>query len=122
MAKPDVVYMALGGNDITNNADLTTMQARYNATIAIIKSKATVNIVLVSLMSLLDTADPTEDVRQAYNNWLEMNLPAGGIFYKDINTQLLSASDPRILDTKWTASPTNIHLSTVGYARVAEKI
>jgi lysophospholipase L1-like esterase len=123
MARPDVVYMAMGGNDIFgSNTDLATTQALLTETLKVVRAHMSSNIVLCSVWPRLDTAAAAEDVRQAWNNWLETTLPGGASMYIDTAALLASSANPRVIDTKWTASGGNIHLSTAGYGRVAARL
>jgi predicted RNA-binding protein with PUA-like domain len=118
MAKPDVVFMALGGNDIFGSStDLATTQALLAETLKVVRAKMTTNIVFSAVWPRLDSASAAEDVRQAYNDWLATTLPSGASLYLDTAAPITAAGG-RLVDTKWTASGGNIHLSTAGYARV----
>ena len=117
IAKPEVLYNAMGSNDLTPS-DLPQMISRFRASIAAIRSKVCTNIVNLTVLPRLDGADAFELHRQAWNQYLMEQVPGNTLMTFDA-ASALEGSTPGVLDVRWRASPTDIHLNYAGYARYA---
>lgn len=119
VARPDVVYFAMGSNDIFGSgASLATMKQRFYDCWLKLRAFAGPNMVLCSIYPRFNGSSPEETVRKQYNEWLETELPGGASYFVDTAAPITNA-DGSTVNQKWTASPTDIHLRSAGYARVA---
>lgn len=119
MSLPDMVYFALGSNDLyyAGGVSLAVAKQRFFNSWHAIKKFAGNNMVLCSIWPRL-IEEPAALIRKQYNEWLETELPGGALYYVD-TAAVLTNEDGSTLNQKWSASPTDIHLKSSGYARVA---
>lgn len=116
LARPDVLFVAMGSNDIWTGADLPTLQTRLRAALATLRAHTTTNIVLCSVWPRDSTADESrETIRRAYNDWLRTTLPGGASRY--VATWPAISADDSTLRDEYDSDGT--HLTTTGYAAVA---
>lgn len=122
IAKPDVLYWAMGSNDIfAEDKSVSDMLTQMNETFPLITDVSTRNVVMTTVLPRHDGTAAQEDVRQAWNDYIQTNLPHGTQLVYDAAAALTDSSG-REVDPKWTESETNIHLSTAGYARFAVQV
>jgi len=117
VAKPDRLYNAMGSNDLVS-ASVATMRARFNATVPILKSFTSSNMYLMTILPRLVGDDAFEANRKAWNEVLRTELPGDAVACYEA-AAALEAPSGAILDPRWPASPTDIHLTRAGYARYA---
>lgn len=118
-ARPDVLFVAMGSNDIWGGADLPMMQTRLHSMLTRMRQFTSTNIVLCSIWPRDSTADePSELVRRAYNTWMRTTLPGGASRYVD-TWPAISADNSTIRD-EYDAD--GIHLNSAGYAAVASAL
>lgn len=122
IARPDRLYWAMGSNDLFSaGVTLADMISRFRTVYPLITAKTTKNVILVTILPRHDPNSAQESVRKAWNTWLEDNLPNGSLMVKDA-ASTIAATNGSQLDTRWSASPTDIHLNTAGYARFAARV
>lgn len=119
MAQPNIIYFAMGSNDIFGaGVSFAEMKTRFYACWLMLRAFAGPNMVLCSIYPRFNGSSPEEAVRKQYNEWLETELPGGASYFVDTAAPITNA-DGSTVNQKWTAAPTDIHLRSAGYARVA---
>lgn len=119
MSQPNIVYFAMGSNDIFGSGvSLAVMKQRFYACWLMLRAFAGPNVVLCSIFPRFNGSSAEEAVRKQYNEWLEDELPGGASFFVDTAAPITN-EDGSTVNQKWTAAPTDIHLKSSGYARVA---
>lgn len=122
LSRPDYIFYALGSNDIMGaKISLAEAKSRFLASIASWKKYTSTQVVLCSVWPRLDGSAPEEQVRKEYNQWLETELPGGATRFVD-TAAAVTMPDGSTRNVKWMASPTDIHLTSAGYGRVASLI
>ena len=122
IARPDKLYVSMGSNTIFGSGkSLAETIADMNVSMPLIKAVTSPNVVYTTILPRHNPTDPQETVRKAYNDYLRDNVPWGGLMVYDAAAPI-TASNGNQLDPRWTASPTNIHLKTSGYARFAAAV
>lgn len=118
LAKPDRLYSLLGYNDLGNTVTLATMQARLNTTLTTALGFTQPNLYLATILPRPEVG-PSHEAQLAFNDWLSSTLPNGAKacldFYRAVVDPATETTDPM-----WRTSPGDGHLSTAGYARLAE--
>lgn len=122
ISQADVLYCSMGSNTIMGQVKtLAQTIDEMNVTMPLIKEVTSPNVVYTTILPRHDPNDPQEAVRKAYNDHLRDNLPHGGLMVYDAAEPITAANGDQ-LDTRWTATLTNIHLNTGGYARFAAAV
>lgn len=119
ISKPDRLYWSMGSNDLwATGADLATMISRFQTVYKLMTAITSKNVVFTTILPRHNASDPAEAVRKQWNDWLRDNGPSYGLMTVETAAAVEDQSGSE-LDTRWTASPTDIHLKTAGYARIA---
>ena len=119
--KPSRLYWAMGSNDVFQPVDIATLRARFAAAWPVVTGATSRNVVLTTILPRLDAGAAAEAVRQQWNNLLVDELPGGAQMCID-TAAVLTDESGAVLDPRWRATPTNIHLSKQGYARLASTL
>lgn len=122
MDRPDVLYWAMGSNDVFNvNHTFLELVNMFKVTHGILTEKTTKNVVLLSILPRRTATIGREPMRKQWNDWLRMNLPGSALYFVDAAEPLTTADGSYIIDKYCNAAP-DIHLTTAGYARFATAI
>lgn len=120
--RADRLYWSMGSNDIfAGAATVQQMRDRLAAAWPVITSVTSTNVIFTTILPRHDPAHPQETVRQEWNRILQDELPMGALMTLDAAAAIAAPSGDR-LDTRWSASTTDIHLNTAGYARFAAAV
>lgn len=120
ISKPDVMYNAMGSNDLAPS-DVTQMLTRMNVSLAALRSVVCSDIVHVTVLPRLSGSDVYEEHRKAWNKYLIENVPGNALYTLDA-AQALEDATGTLLDNRWRAAPTDIHMNAAGYARYASAV
>lgn len=119
LARPDYLLYALGSNDIMpGTITFEEAKQRFFNSWLMWRKYTTTQVILCSVWPRLDPDAPGEAVRKQYNAWLRDELPGGATRFID-TAAAITMPDGSTRNPKWMASPTDIHLTSQGYARVA---
>jgi hypothetical protein len=122
MTKPDALVWSLGRNDIfASGVDLATLRSRFATLYPIITGYTTSNVYLTTVLPSFDAAAPAEAVRQAWNNVLIDEMPGNAVMTFDLG-KAVESTTTGVLDSRWSASPGDIHLNRQGYALCARTV
>lgn len=122
MAKPDALVWSLGRNDIfASGVDVATLRSRFATLYPIITGVTSTNLYLTTVLPSLDASAPAEAVRRAWNTVLSEELPGNAVMAFDLG-KAVESSTVGVLDSRWSASPGDIHLNRQGYALCAKTI
>ncbi|MGP5391286.1 SGNH/GDSL hydrolase family protein [Glutamicibacter arilaitensis] len=122
ISKPDRLYWSMGSNDLwATGADLATMITRFHAVYKLLTAVTSKNVVFTTILPRHNASDPAEAERKQWNDWLRDNGPSYGLLTLETAAAVEDATG-NVLDIRWTASPTDIHLNTAGYARFASVV
>lgn len=119
--KPSRVYWSMGSNDIFQPADIATIRQRFAAAWPVVTAATSRNVILTTILPRLNATAPAEAVRQEWNRILQDELPGNAQMCID-TAAALSDDSGAVLDPRWRAAPTDIHLSKAGYARFAAQL
>lgn len=117
LTKPDFLVWELFSNDVFEaGVTAATLRSRFDACWAIAAEKLSPNIALMTVLPRHDAASPQEPVRKEWNEILLTELPGKAIIAVDAAAPLTNA-DGSTLDQRFSATPSDIHLTGAGYAR-----
>lgn len=116
MAKFDRMHISMGSNDISGGRPLTGVQ-EYLTNVMANWRKQTDTFVLHNYLPRTGS-NSTDAVRDGLNDWLRANLPGGALYTVDV---FGSTVDPEtgLMDERWRASVSDVHMSSAGNARIA---
>lgn len=116
-AKPNFVLWENGSNDIFNaGGTFESVKAAFDACYPIVASKLSPNIGLLTVLPRHNASHAGEPVRNAWNEYLLTQLPGRALAVTDAAAALTN-TDGSTLDQRYSASPTDIHLTAAGYVR-----
>ena len=122
LAKPDALVWSLGRNDVfASGVDIATMRSRFAALYPLITAVTSNNVFLTTVLPSFDPAAPAEAVRQSWNNILIDELLGNSVMTFDLG-KAVESTTVGVLDSRWSASAGDIHLSRQGYAQCAKAI
>lgn len=122
IAQPDVLYWSMGSNDLfAEDKTIEDMLAAMAVTHPLITAVTSRNVVMTTILPRHDPNDPQEIVRRAWNEYIERHLPWGALMVYDAAAAITAAGGDR-LDTTWSASASDIHLTSAGYARFSARV
>lgn len=116
----DGMVWGMGSNDIFGGATIADMRARFEL-VWDIAVKLTPNIGLCTILPRHNSADPDETVRQKWNEILTVEYAGRASSITD-PASALSNPDGETLDQRFSATPSDIHLTAAGYARYAANL
>lgn len=119
--KPSRLYWGMGSNDVFQPVDIATLRARFTAAYPTITGATSRNVVLLTILPRLNSEAPAEAVRKEWNNILMDELPGNAAMCIDAAAALTDETGG-VLDARWRAAPTDIHLSKQGYAKFASQL
>lgn len=118
LSKPDRLYSLLGYNDLGNTVTLATMQARLGATLTTALGFVEPNLYLATILPRPEIG-PSHAVQKQFNDWMSSTLPNGAKACLDFYRAVVDPAT-ETTDLMWRTAPNDGHLSTAGYARLAE--
>lgn len=122
ITRADRLYWSMGSNDLfAEDKSVEDMLAAMAVTFPLITAVTSRNVIMTTVLPRHDAEDPQEPVRREWNEYIQRNLPHGTLMVLDA-AAALTAPDGDQLDTTWSSTPTNIHLSSAGYARFAAQV
>lgn len=116
--KPDRLYSLLGYNDLGNEITLSGMQTRFAAAMETALGFVEPNLYLATILPRPEIG-PSHAVQLAFNDWLSSTLPNGAKACLDFYRAVVDPATG-LTDLMWRTAPNDGHLSTAGYARLAE--
>lgn len=116
-AKPDALIAALGSNDVFQSVSLAQFQTWFTQVITGLKTTASQNLYLATIMPRTNATGAVETVRRDINTWLR-TLPLGARDIFDFAAAM--STDDETIRPEYDAD--GVHLNTVGYAAVAAAI
>lgn len=119
-SRADRLYWSMGSNDLSGK-NVAAMRTAFNAAHANLAALVSRNIYLTTILPRHDGAAVFETNRKAWNEVLRTELPGDALACYDPAAALTDPSGS-VLDKRWTASPTDIHLTAAGYARFASSL
>jgi len=117
----DAVVFSMGSNDIFGGADVPTLKQRFEQVRRRFAARMSQNIIATTILPRHDSSDPAEAVRKEWNEHLTTALPGRVLAAPDTAAEV-TAPDGATLDKRFSATPTDIHLTAAGYARFAAAI
>lgn len=122
IAKPDALYFAMGSNDLfAEGKDVAGMLAAMDVTMPLLKAVTCSNVFFTTILPRHNGADPLEVNRKAWNDRLVIDPPHGGQITYDAAAALTEANGSEV-DSRFTASETDIHLTNGGYSKFASQV
>ena len=116
MARFDRFHISMGSNDISGGRPFTGVQ-QYLTTVMQNWRNQTDTFVLHNYLPR--TSDnPTDNVRDALNDWILDDLPGNALYTVDVWNTTVDPSTG-LMSERWRGSPTDVHMSSAGNARVA---
>lgn len=121
MSKPSKLYWSMGSNDVFQPVDIATLRARFAAALPTVAGATSRNVILTTILPRLNADAAAEAVRKEWNRVLMDELPGNAVMCIDAASALTDTTNG-VLDTRWRATPTDIHLSKQGYAKFASAL
>lgn len=119
--RTNALVWEMGSNDIFGGADLPTLKARFETVRRRFAAKVSNTLALLTVLPRHEGSAPEEAVRKEWNEYLMTELPGRAAVAVD-GAAAITAPDGATLDKRFSASPTDIHLTAAGYARYAHLI
>lgn len=119
--KPSKLYWSMGSNDVFQPVDIATLRTRFAAAWAVLTGATSRNVILTTILPRLNATAAAETVRKEWNRILMDELPGNALMTID-SAAALTDNTGGVLDERWRATPTDLHLNKQGYAKFASTL
>lgn len=122
LAKPDACWFAMGSNDVFGGtATRSVLDERFSSCFETIRANFTQNIGLCTILPRHAANAASEPLRKEWNEFLLTKAPEMALMTADA-AALITAVDGDTVDKRYTAAPTDIHLTAAGYSRFMQAV